>query len=721
MSSDLTTILFPALEHFQGLRYWLAFAAALAETALVVGLFIPGSVTLLLMGAYAAGGQLDFTALLWFAIAGAILGDNLNYWLGRRYGQRWTRKGIPLLQAAHFDSARQFMDRHGARSVFLGRFVPTLKELVPFVAGTAHMQRGRFMFWNVLGAIGWGLEWLGAGYLFAHSLNLAQLWLSRAGLLVATLLAASLLLLWVRRLIDRHGPTWLRIARSLWHSLRAAIATNPEVVRLVAAHPRLSGFLAARLDRRHFSGLSLTFAALAFVYVLALFGGIVEDLLTRDPIVAVDHSLAQWLATVRTDPVVQVFIWITRLGNWQVIASFLLATAILLWLQRNTRLLAGLLAATGGGMLFTALGKLAFQRPRPLEAVLVEHSWAFPSGHATVAVACYGFLGYLLVRAANSWQARVNWLFATLALILLIGLSRIVLGVHYLSDVWAGYLVGALWLIIGISLAGWLTARDGYAAPQRPPALRRATVFGIVSLALCAYAGFAAFYPPRLAEPAPVTLQPVEGDPVVFLKTRVPTHTETAFGQRQLPLALLLIASDRQQLEREFMSAGWQPPQAFGLQFLAGLLQPGTPPRPPPLAPAFWNVHINTFALEQTVSTQRGSHRVAIRFWDTPFLTPRGRVFVATTVAFDGTRWGLLRSIDPDVDAARIAVVASLQTAGVHFTERRDTFVEPDVGRTLTGQPFFSTGEISILQLEDMPTPGGKANGNTEINDVVRD
>ena len=103
MTDEITHFILPALGHLQGIGYWVAFIAALVETALVVGLFIPGSTLLLFLGALSASGRLDFTTLLWFAVAGAIIGDNLNYWLGKRYGQRWMRNGVGFLKQEHFD------------------------------------------------------------------------------------------------------------------------------------------------------------------------------------------------------------------------------------------------------------------------------------------------------------------------------------------------------------------------------------------------------------------------------------------------------------------------------------------------------------------------------------------------------------------------------------------------------------------------------------------
>ncbi len=697
MTDEITHFILPAIGHLQGVGYWVAFFAALVETALVVGLFIPGSTLLLFLGALSASGHLDFTTLLWFAVAGAIIGDNLNYWLGKRYGQRWMRNGVGFLKQEHFDNAHRFFDKHGARSIFLGRFVPTIKELIPFLAGTVNMRRGTFMFWNVLGAIGWGLEWLGAGYLFARSVNLAQLWLSRAGLLLAAILVTSLLLLWFKRFIFRYGQQWLRFVTSVWRSIRTAVATNPEVVRLVDRYPRLFTFLAARMNRQHFSGLPLTLSGLAFLYVLALFGGIVEDLLSRDPIVAVDHSLAQVIATLRTAGVVQVFIRITELGTWQVLVSFTLATAAVLWLTRRLWLMTGLLTSVFGSMLFTTLGKLAFHRPRPAEAVLVEHSYSFPSGHATISVAFYGFLGYLLIRNSDTWRQRVNWFFATLILVLLIGLSRLILGAHYLSDVWSGYLVGTLWLIIGISLNEWLASLGRVPVNRAVRPVSRQASYGLIIVAISVYVGFAALHQPRFATPAPVAIQHITGDPVQFLKAHAPAYTETAFGQRQLPLSLLFIAHDETALTHAFRESGWQRPGPPSLQGLVDLVQPDHNDVQAPLSPAFWNGRINDFAFEKAVHTGQNSHVVALQLWDTPYATPQGRVFVAVVKAFNGFRWGILRTINPDLDMARDAVIASLQSAGLIERTQLSAFVEPVVGISLTGNPFFSRGEIRLV------------------------
>ena len=387
MINELINQMLPSIEHFRGWGYWIVFFAALLETTIGIGLFLPGSTIILFFGALSARGYLDTGDLIWFAVIGAVLGDNINYYLGRRYGTRWIEKGFWFLNSSHIEKARHFMDAHGAKSVFLGRFIPSVKELVPFIAGSVRMNKRRFMFWNVLGAVGWGFEWILAGYIFAQSLNLAELWLSRAGLLLALLLMLSVLLYFLKWLVIKKGKQFFIIAVSLGGAIKEAVINNEHVVLWMQKHPRTIAFLKARLDTTVFSGLTLSILTLTFIYVLALFFGVVEDLITSDPIIAADIRIANLFFVLRTDVLTNIFTWITLLGKSQVILGFIAVSVVLLWLWRKNYYILSLFIAVTGSEAFTYLGKLAFHRPRPEQAVYAEHSFSFPSGHATIAVA----------------------------------------------------------------------------------------------------------------------------------------------------------------------------------------------------------------------------------------------------------------------------------------------------------------------------------------------
>jgi membrane protein DedA with SNARE-associated domain len=386
MIEQLFQSLLPSIEHFHSLAYWLAFAMAFAETALVVGLIVPGSTLLLLLGALTATGKIDFAGVLWFGVVGAVFGDNLNYWLGKRYGQSWLKSGVWFLKPEYFELAHEFFDRNGAKSVFLGRFIPSIKEVAPFVAGSAGMHQGPFLFWNLLGGIGWGLQWIGGGYLFGQPLALAQAWMSRIGVLFLAILLLWLLLWYVKHIVVHQGPQIWLLLKSLYRSVATALAANPSLKQFNRRHPRLMGFINQRLDRNRFSGLPLTLLSMSLLYIAMLFGGIVEDFLTSDPIVAVDHAVAQLVAHFRPPELIPAFTWITALGVTKVAAASILFALVGAWFTKGRWLATSLLVSAAGTAAFTALSKLAFHRPRPVEAVLLEQSYSFPSGHASIAV-----------------------------------------------------------------------------------------------------------------------------------------------------------------------------------------------------------------------------------------------------------------------------------------------------------------------------------------------
>ncbi|TAN25808.1 MAG: phosphatase PAP2 family protein [Castellaniella sp.] len=701
MIEGLFNSILPSIQHFHMLGYWAAFFAALLETALVVGLFLPGSTLLLLLGAWAAGGYLDFGDLLWFAIAGAVLGDNFNYWLGERYGQKWTRGGVWFLTPSHFEKAHRFFERHGAKSVFLGRFIPSVKEIAPFVAGTVQMRYRTFLFWNFLGAIGWGVQWVGGGYLFGQSLKLAETWMSRAGMVLVAVLIAWALLWLLQRFVVRKGRDAWRVAVSLIRSIKEALGRNAYVRRWVRRHPASIRFLAGRIDRTHFQGLPLTVLALAFTYVLALFAGIVEDVVTSDPIVAIDHATAQLVATFRAPAAIPPFVWITDLGQLPVVGVLLVIGALLLWLVNRKYAIVGLLVSSWGAVAFSALGKLAFERPRPTEAVLLETSYSFPSGHATIAVAFYGFVGYLLIRSVARWRTRVNLFFSTVGLVFLIGLSRIMLGAHYLSDVWAGYLVGALWLIVGISLTEWLSTggRMDWDAPAEPR--RKAAAFGLVAITA---AGFVAYAATRTL-PAPVSApevvihvtQPLDE----MLRAEKLTSTSSLFGTSEQPLSFAVVTPSEDALSALLSGAGWLPADSPDLKNLLRLAQQGLSYTTAPLAPALWNNRINDLAFERPIQNAQGKAVITVRLWQTPFRFGAEKVFVGVTRTYDGIRWGILHTVSPDVDAAAERFVESLKQSGRPLNLCQRSLTAPMTGSYLMGDRFFTRGQLWLLD------PGG--------------
>jgi len=197
------------------IAYLLVLFFALFETIIGVGLLFPGSSLVLLMGALARIGYFDIRYLIPFAAMGALIGDNINFSIGRMVGKKVFDKGFWFIQAKHFKQGEAFFQKHGAKSVLIGRFIPSIKEIVPLVAGALKMKRRKFMFWNTLGVIGWGMEWTLAGYFFAHTLYIARRYLHNFGLAISCLFFLVLSIYFIRRFLKQNKAEIMHLIRRL--------------------------------------------------------------------------------------------------------------------------------------------------------------------------------------------------------------------------------------------------------------------------------------------------------------------------------------------------------------------------------------------------------------------------------------------------------------------------------------------------------------------------
>ena len=258
----------------------------------------------------------------------------------------------------------------------------------------------------------------------------------------------------------RYGQKILTHARHYWKEIKQYLSQSRRLIKLRNNYPKQYDALSQRLTVKHFYGLPLTLLILIMGYILALFFGLVEDVVTSDTIVAMDYFASQQMSMLSESPIVKFFILITSFASTATTCLIVLLVSILCWIIRQRYILVGLLIATLGSTIFTFLSKLLFHRTRPVDILLFEQIDSFPSGHATITVALYGFLAYMAICFSRNFATQVRIAAITIFFSLLIGLSRILLNEHYLSDVLGGYLVGALWLMVAISMTEWLRARN---------------------------------------------------------------------------------------------------------------------------------------------------------------------------------------------------------------------------------------------------------------------
>lgn len=145
--------------------YAIIFLIIVGETGLVIAPFLPGDSLLFATGALSAQGLLSVWVLLPLLWLAAVVGDSLNYTIGKHIGVKAFRKDSRFLNHDHLEQTRAFFKRHGGKSIVLARFLPFVRTGAPFVAGVSHMPYGTFLFYNVAGGAIWvGLFVLGGTF-----------------------------------------------------------------------------------------------------------------------------------------------------------------------------------------------------------------------------------------------------------------------------------------------------------------------------------------------------------------------------------------------------------------------------------------------------------------------------------------------------------------------------------------------------------------------------
>ncbi|NML44604.1 phosphatase PAP2 family protein [Ramlibacter sp. G-1-2-2] len=402
---------------------------AFAESLAIVGTLVPAAVVLFGAGALVGHGTLDLAWALAVAVVGAVAGNALSYELGRHQQERVRAWPLFRRYADHLGKAEGLIARHGAMSVLLARFAGAVRAFVPLLAGFARMPAGRFYATNVASALLWAPAHILPGVVFGASLHLAEQASGRLAVLALLLAALVWGATWIVRITIRVVVPLTRVLRA--HALRAAGTREAWWTR----------FIRLLLDPGR-PGSEALLAALALLLAsMWLFLGIVEDVVTSDPLVAADHAVFTFLQQLRTEPMDRVMFAITELGSVGVMLPLVVAVAAWLAWQRSWRTAGYWIATVASAEAMVQVLKFTLGRHRPLSLYRGVEQFSFPSGHATISAVVLALLAFLLTRGQSMrWRIGIGAVAAVYAA--LVGFSRLYLGAHWLSDVLGGFSFG---------------------------------------------------------------------------------------------------------------------------------------------------------------------------------------------------------------------------------------------------------------------------------------
>ncbi len=433
------------------------------EASAFLGFLFPGEIAVILGGVLAYNGRVPLPAVIVAAVAGAIVGDTVGYFVGRRWGRQILRgvgRHVPFVRHRvdeHLESAQAYLRRRGGAAVFFGRFTAALRVMVPGLAGMAEVPYGQFAFYNAMGGLLWGTGFVLLGY-FAGAA-----WQRIAG--DASKVGLGLLFLVLVGLV---AGRVLRNAREHGERLPDRLARIGPVAYARKRFPRQSAWLARRVDIDSPRGFVLSLVVVAGAVCAWVFIGLTQDVIAHEEAALSDPGVMRFVVDHRVAWATRLMKSVTWLGSNAVLIPLVVALGgYLLLRKKDWRDIVLLVAALVGANAWYDVVKPLVGRSRPPEALhLISVSgFAFPSGHATAAIAVWGAVAVVLTAGRSGRLKAIAWVGAAL-IATLVAFSRVYLGVHWWTDVVAGMSLGGAWLCL-VVVVSLLVGRSKTTVPER--------------------------------------------------------------------------------------------------------------------------------------------------------------------------------------------------------------------------------------------------------------
>jgi membrane protein DedA with SNARE-associated domain len=396
--------------------YWIIFVVTAMEAVPLVGSFVPGHALIILAGIFAKIGVLNVYLVISVSVFGAIVGDIVAFLLGRKYGYGFLiRFGkYFFLKEEHLERAKQVMVIHTGKTLIIGRFSPVTRALTPFLAGASGVHINRFWFFNIIGCILWAVSSVILGYIFGASYEFISQYLGRF-ILIATII--SILMLWAYRFINNQKHIFFRY---------------------------------------HFYTLMTSIASL-YVFFKTF-----QDTISIDsPLAQLDVWVNIKMQQISNIDMTHAMYSISGVFNLSsvIVVSIILFTYLLIK-KRYHDFFVGVLSLLSVGFIVGLL-KQVVARVRPESAFEYLSDFSFPSGHSAFAIVICCFLMYLFMSRIKNLILRESLGLLCITTFLLVGFSRLYLGMHWLSDVVAGFSIGLFCFTLSILLVKFLQSVIG--------------------------------------------------------------------------------------------------------------------------------------------------------------------------------------------------------------------------------------------------------------------
>ena len=412
------------------------FLIAWLESMVIIGLIMPGAITMPAIGFLVGTNLLPASTSFMWATLGGILGDLLSYLIGLKLRDRlhlvWPLNKYPKLLA----HGNKFFNQHGGKGVFISRFIGPMRAIVPTISGACGLPLERFLLASIPATVLWSVVYMLPGILLgALALELPSQIVSQLAFVAILVLASGWLIFWLSKFM----------LKKLWWLFNCS--ANKLEKYLITSSQRLSVANHLLVNPTESNLHSQLLRVMGLGWCLLLFLVVTTQAITDGSLCSSSKWIYYLLSSCRNHWLDAIFIGITILGEW----TFLLVLSGLVFLllswKRNRHLASHWLSLVVLIVGTTKLAKTLIYTPRPGEILHRSLSSAFPSAHVALSTAIYGFLAVIIAREVHNPKQRQLIFGSTLGLVTLIAISRIYLGAHWFQDLLGGGLLGMMILL----------------------------------------------------------------------------------------------------------------------------------------------------------------------------------------------------------------------------------------------------------------------------------
>lgn len=581
-------------ETFQQLLQWVnahpgwaglvVFVTAFVESLAIVGVIIPGVAILFAIGALIGAGALSFWYMVSWAVAGAVLGDGLSYWIGKRYQTQLTGIWPFTKHPATLQKGIDFFQRYGGKSVAMGRFFGPIRAVIPLVAGMMNMPTSRFVTANILSAIAWAPAYLIPGVVFGASMELASEVALRLVILLVTLLLSLWFLGWLSHrifvLIQPHSQDILKT-----------------ILKLGRRHPRLARIAGALGDPSHPESAGLS--ALAGLLVAASLLLMATALIPGGTLKILDSGIHMPLQNLATPTGDHIMLGISVLADSVTSLIIILIVWTLLSIYRLSRASRHWIASVGIIWVLTLAAKYLLLTVPSLIASL-------PDLYVLRASVMYG-LAAVLISSGIMVNKRWRIYSAASILVMAVVLAQIYLGSNLTAVVHA-LLFGLIW-----------TAATGVAyrthAHQERLAVKQSSALGVSIICLASLSA--------ISTPAPMTPPNITN-----ISGSLSSHEWWNGQWRQLPSSRkdysqlnkhpmnLQFSGNISDLRKTLINSGWKPLQGDNELEWLKLLSPSIDINSLPVLPHSHEGRYESYRFVKPAEDQR----LSLYLWPSQFI-----------------------------------------------------------------------------------------------------